>query len=152
MDLLTRVALKNLKNVDRIKAAHLATTRYHKMEARTVSTAEGRRGEKNTGPPLNASTKRKRRVPLNIFKETGKTSKVNTITRRQSEAKDNGRRSRSPAMTDSWIEEPLSTQVSQDILSTQSASQTNSRPLRESIGKIFFPDRVARSGSDPPIP
>lgn len=67
----------------------------------------------------------------NIFEEMEKPPEVNTTIRRRSEEKGDRRRSRSPARTDGRTEELRSTQASQDILSTQSASQTNSRPLRE---------------------
>ena len=68
---------------------------------------------------------------FNIFEETEKTPEVNTTIRRRGEEKGDRRRLRSPARTDGRTEEPRSTQASQDILSTQSASQTNSRPQRE---------------------
>lgn len=79
---------------------------------------------------------------LNIFEETEKTPEANTTTRRRGEEKGDGRRSRSPARTDGRIEEPKSTQASQDILSTQSASQTNSRPLRERRKNLRAKERM----------
>lgn len=67
---------------------------------------------------------------FNIFEETEKTPEVYITTRRQGDETGHRRRLRPPARTDGRTEEPRSSQASEDILSTQSASQTNSRPLR----------------------
>lgn len=126
------------KEVDKIKAAQLATPQYHEMEARTESTAKGnslefptpaettrstalpnpelaRRPtqeigieERTAGPRTNTSTRRKRGVPLNIFEEMEKTPEVNTTIRRRGKEKDDRQRSRSPARTDRRTEEPRS--------------------------------------------
>lgn len=63
---------------------------------------------------------------LKIFEETEKAPEVNATTRRRGEENGDRRRSQSPARADGRTEGPRSTQACQDILSTQSASQTNS--------------------------
>lgn len=83
------------------------------------------------GPRTNASTKQKRGTPLDIFEETEKTPQANTTSRREDERKDDRQRSRSPTRTDRRKDEPRGAQASQNVLSTQLPSQSNSRPLRE---------------------
>ena len=151
-----------IKEIDKIKAAQMATPRYHETETKMKPTSECRGIEFPTpaeatrqtlssstsaaqksalssqtngcsvGPRTNASTKRKRGTPLAIFEEREKTPQPNITFRREEERKNNRERSRSPARTDRRKDEPGSAQAtSENILSTQSPSQSNSRPLRE---------------------
>lgn len=150
-----------IKEIDKIKAAQMATPRYHKTDTRIKPAGEcdgiefptpaettrpiassSKTSTKNSlilpgtkdrsvDPRTNVSTKRKHGTPLAIFEETEKAPQPNTTFRREDKRKDDRERSRLPARTDRKKNEPRSVQATQNVLGTHSPSQSNSRPLRE---------------------
>lgn len=85
----------------------------------------------SVGSRTNASTKQKQGTPLAIFEEIEKTPQPKSTFRKENEKKDDRGKSRSLNWTDRRKDKPRSAPANENILSTQSPSQPNSRLLQE---------------------